>query len=106
MPPECGAVNPDIPGVVCNKDKHEGLRHTFKYNTGEVNWVEKPKESKPLTMEQLTQVIGDHETKLQQTLDSVKNSRSLETDMVNTFVPMFQTQLFIIKEALKKIKSD
>lgn len=104
MPSECGAVNPEIPGVSCNKEKHEGNSHTFKYNTGEVNWISQPKEAKPLSREQIEQVIGDHKIKLQQTLDEVKSSSNLGADLINTLIPPMQTQLFLIEEILKLVK--
>lgn len=104
MPPECGATHPEIPGVYCNTEQHEGIRHTFKYSTGQLSWTSQPKKSEPLSRSQIEQVIGDHKVKLQQTMDEVKSSSGIGPDLINTMIPPMQTQLFLIEEILKLVK--
>jgi hypothetical protein len=103
MPPECGNNHPDF-GVGCQLEKGHTQDHWHKTTNGSVlTWPQvKPKAA--YTRAQLDQMIGDHEVKLQQTIDEIQSTSGLARDLINTLVPPMQTQLFLIKEVLKLVK--
>ena len=105
MTDKCGEQHPNLADVRCTLDPHPGPSHSYVGEFGEINWkAKKPVDKATYSMEQLEQVIEDHEIKLQQTMDTMQSSHGVHRDVINTLIPPMQTQLFLIKETLKLIK--
>lgn len=104
MPPECNAVHSKFQ-VKCTLDSGHSDDHISRSEGSEIRWPQVKREVS-YTDAQLEQMIGDHEHKLNAMLAEMEHQKSLAGDLINTFVPIMQTQLFLIKETLKRAQKD
>ena len=103
MPPDCEHKHPELP-VTCGLDYDHKGNHRRQLKSGTVEWPQEVVE-KVYTLQQLDSMIEQQADKLKVTLDAAGDG-SRESDTLRTFIPIFQEQLFLIREVLKKVKSD
>lgn len=101
MPPECGSKHPELP-VTCELDFDHKGSHRRMLQSGTVEW-DQVKVEKTYTPTQLLSMAEQQSDKLEITLDAAGNG-SREADMIKTIVPIFQEQLFLIRQTLKVLE--